>query len=256
MKGDLFKGIVQWDMQDAKGYKGKLPVFYYENTSMTVILTASTEKVMKYIPHPYMHPVEVFPGRCLVGFSMFEYRKTDIEPYNEFSISIIISFGKRPVPGITILSNMINRCFHAYVWHLPVTTERARYGGVELYGYPKFIADIAFKREKDHLECTLSEKGSMILTIRGKKQSTSQGKILRFKTYSIKDGIPLCANIYTNPIEFRQTMNRNAAELEIGSDHKICGELNGIGLSKKPLLFQYIPLNEMILFGPRNLIDD
>ena len=256
MKGDLFKNIVQWNMQDSKGFKGKLPVFYYDNTSMTAIFTASTKKAMKYLPHQDMHPVELFPGRCLVGFSAFEYRKTDIAPYNEFSISILISFAGRPVPGITILSNMGRRCFHAYVWHLPVTTEAARYGGVELYGYPKFIADIVFKREKDYLECSLSEKGSRILTLRGRKQSTSPGRILRFKTYSMKDGIPLCANIYTNPLEFRQTMDKDAAGLELGSGHAIAEELNGIGLSKKPIVFQYIPLNEMVLFGPRNLIDD
>ncbi len=256
MKGELFKGIVQWEVQNESGFKGTIPVFYYDNTAMTAIFTASTKKVKKYLPHPDMHPAEVFPGRCLVGFSAFEYRKTDIDPYNEFSISIIIGFGKKPMPGITILSDMGKRCFHAYVWHLPVTTEIARYAGVELYGYPKFIADIAFKREKEYLECTLSENGKKILTLRGKKQSTSQGKTLRFKTYSVKDGVPLCANIYTNPIEFKQTMDRNAAVLDIGNEHKIAMELNSIGLSKKPLVFQYIPVNEMVLFPPRNLIDD
>ncbi len=256
MKGDLFKGVVQWEMQDAKGFAGKLPVFYYDNTSMTVIYTASTKAVRKYLPHPDMHPVEFVPGRCLVGFSAFEYRKTDIDPYNEFSISILISFGSRPIPGMTVMAGMARKCFSAYVWHLPVTTERARYGGVELYGYPKFIADIVFKRDGDHLECTLSEKGTKILTVRGRHRKTSQGGLLRFRTYSLKDGVPLCANIYTNPIEFSQSMSGDAARLDIGVDHPIGRELAGIGLGKKPIMFQYSPLNEMILFAPRNLIDD
>ena len=256
MKGNLFKGLIQWEVQDAKGFKGKLPVFYYDNTSMTAIFTASTGKVKKYLPHPALHPLEVFPGRCLIAFSAFEYRKTDIDPYNEFSISILISFGKRSVPGATVLSDMARRTFHAYVWHLPVTTEKARYSGVELYGYPKFIADIVFKKDKEFLECAVSEKGKRILTLRGRHQKTAPGKTLRFKTYSIKDGIPLCANIYTNPIEFKQTMDRNAVHLDIGSGHAICSELNSIGLSRKPLVLQYIPVNEMVLFPPRNLIDD
>ncbi len=256
MKGDLFKGVIQWDVQDTKGFQGKLPVFYYDNTSMTAIFTASTDKVKHYLPHPDMHPLEAFPGRCLIGFSAFEYHKTDIDPYNEFSISILISFGKRSVPGATVLTDMARRTFSAYVWHLPVTTEKARYPGVELYGYPKFIADIVFKKEKEYLACTLSEKGTRILTLRGPHRKTAQGKTLRFKTYSVRNGMPLCANIYTNPIEFNQTMIGNGAQLDIGTDHAMCTELRGIGLSKKPLVFQYIPVNEMILFAPKNLIDD
>lgn len=255
-RGDFFKGVIQWDMMTKDlSLEGKLPVFYYDNTSMTAIYTASTEKVRQLLPLPDMHPVEVMIGRALVAFTAFEYRRTDIDPYNEFSISFPITFRKKPIPGITVLGMMARRYFTAYVWQLPVTTERARRGGVEMYGYPKFLADITFSRENDALTCQLSEGGKNILTLKGQKLRTSVEKVNRFKTFSVKDGVPLAANVYMNPIEFGKSMSGKAAELTLGN-HDIAKKLQEINLSPKPLFFQYMPVMEAILYGPRNLMDD
>jgi hypothetical protein len=255
MSEDFFKGIMQWEIEST-GLKGKLPVFYYDNTSMSAVYTAETGSVTRLLPHPAMHPVEIYPGRCLVALTAFEYRRTDIDPYNELSISIIIGFDRRPLPGVTILGQMMSRCFRAYILHLPVTTERARAGGVDLYGYPKFLAEITFRRERSFIECTLAERGSTILRMRGPVLETCRGKTIRYRTFSVKDGIPLCANVITNPIEFAQTMNGRSVELEIGPSHAISEELRKMELSRRPILYQYSPVNEAVLFGPRNLIDD
>lgn len=136
-----------------------------------------------------------------------------------------------------------------------MTTEIARAGGVDLYGYPKFIADIVFQRSKDWIECDLSEKGQTILKIRGKILPTSKGAVMRYITYSMKNEIPLVANVYVNPLEYAQSMSRNTAELEIGKNHPISEVLKGLGLSKTPTFYQYSPVNEAILFAGRNMID-
>jgi hypothetical protein len=256
MQRDFFKGIVQWELKK-EGFEGgfKLPVFYYDNTSITAIYTASTLEVKKYLPHSDMYPIELFPKRCLVGFTAFEYRNTDIHPYNEFSISILVSFGKKQFFGTDILRQFLKRSFTVYIWHLPVTTEIARFGGVELYGYPKFIAKIEFSEKGDFVECNLIQGDEHILTLRGKKLKTTRGKQMRYITYSVKDGIPLIANVLVNPIEFAQSINPSSAEILIGKNHFICKELQEIKLSKYPILYQYIPRNEAILFPPRNLLD-
>ncbi|HPS93635.1 MAG TPA: acetoacetate decarboxylase family protein, partial [Deltaproteobacteria bacterium] len=195
-RGDFFKGVIQWEMTTKDlSLEGKLPVFYYDNTAMTAIYTASTDMVRRLLPMPDMYPVEVVKGRALAAFTAFEYRATDIDPYNEFSISFPITFRKKNIPGLTVLSMMARRYFTAYVWQLPVTTERARRGGVDMYGYPKFLADIVFSHEDSMLVCTLSAGGRNILTLKGKKLRTSPEKVNRFKTFSVKDGVPLAANV-------------------------------------------------------------
>lgn len=146
MSGELFRGVKQFEFQSPASAAQlgresfRIPVYYYDNSSLTVIHTASTARVRPYLPDPRMHPLEVAPGRCLVAFTAFEYRKTDIDPYNEFSIAILINFDKTVIPGLSVLRQLLSNAFHAYVWHLPVTTEIARYGGVELYGYPRRVA--------------------------------------------------------------------------------------------------------------------
>ncbi|HPE08009.1 MAG TPA: acetoacetate decarboxylase family protein, partial [Smithellaceae bacterium] len=255
-KGDLFKGVMQWEMMTKDlSLEGRMPTFYYDNTAMTAIYTASTDQVRKLLPLSVMHPVEAWPGRALVAFTAFEYRKTDIDPYNEFSISFPITYEKTSLAGITMIYMMLKRYFTAYVWQLPVTTERARRGGVDMFGYPKFIADISFSREKDALACTLSESGKEILVLKGQKLQTVPEKVNRFKTYSIKDGVPLVANIYMNPVEFGKSMSGKSAQLSLGN-HDIAKKLRDINLSPKPIFFEYMPVMEAILYGPRNLMDD
>lgn len=255
-KGDFFKGVIQWDMMNRdQSLEGKLPVFYYDNTAMTAIFTASTEKIRRHLPLPEMHPVEVWKGRALVAFTAFEYRSSDIDPYNEFSISFPITFRKKAIPGLTVLGMMARRYFTAYVWQLPVTTERARKGGVEMYGYPKYLADIIFSDEGSMLSCSLSEGGKNILTLKGKKLRTSSEKVNRFKTFSIMDGVPLAANIYMNPLEFGKSISKKAARLTLG-DHEVSTQLLDMDLSPCPIFFQYMPMMEAILYGARNLMDD
>ncbi len=254
MRGQLFQGIKQWEF-NWQDIAAKLPVFYYDNTSITATYTASTAAVQSLLPHPDMKLVELYPGRCLVAFTAFEYRKTDIDAYNEFSIAFLISFGKPQLPGLTAAWQMSRRRLSAYIWQLPVTTEIARVGGVEMYGYPKFLADIDFQRDTNWLRCDLAEKGEKILSLTGKVLPTKRGKQTHIKTYSVLEGIPLAANVHIDPLEHAETLDSGAATLELGDNHPICSRLKQLELSDKPVMYQYSPVTEAILFGGRNLAD-
>jgi hypothetical protein len=257
MKSDFFSKIRQLEIS-SKGvvYNNKFPMFYYDQTSLVVLFTASTDRARRYLPHPDMHPIELYPGRCFVTFLACEYRETDVGPYKEFGIGFMVTFQKRQIPGVTLALQRMHRRFTWYFWHIPVTTERARLRGAELYGFPKFIADISFEKEDHQIACNLSTENQRILTLKGKVLPTHAGKITRTITYSVKDGIPLVTNSYVNILEYAETRNSEAAELDIGSGHPICDELKGIQLSRKPFDYQYCPKAQSITFLPRNIIDD
>ena len=255
MSHEFFEGVKQWEFNLGE-LRFKLPVFYYDTTTITAIYTASTTRVKALLPLPQMKPIELSPGKCLVAFTAFEYRETDINPYNEFAIAFLVTFDKPQIPFLTSALQMYQRRMTAYVWQLPVTTEIARVGGVELYGFPKFIADIEFEKEADRLACHLYENGNKILSLRGKALPVARGKNSRIVTYSNIGDIPLVTNIHINQLEFAESRDKQAATLEIGSDHKICEDLHKIGLSQTPVVYQYSPLNQAILFAGRNLMDD
>lgn len=112
-----------------------LPVFYCDNSSLTTVYTASIKKVRGYLPDPGMYPLEATPGRCLLAFTAFEYRKTDIDPYNEFSIGVLINFGKRALPGFSLIEQFLAKRCNALVWLLPArdgTTSCAELSGIGL----------------------------------------------------------------------------------------------------------------------------
>jgi len=256
MKGELFRGVKQWEIEHS-GTKVKRPVFYYDNTSLEATYTASTAKVRKLLPHPQMDLIEIRPGRCVVSFTAFEYRSTDIGPYSEFSIAFPITFQKRQIPALTLWSQMRRASFTAYVWKLPVTTEIARKGGVEFYGYPKFLADIAFDRgEEEWVSCQLAEKGEEILTLRGRVLPAAGERTTRIVTYSIiDDGIPLTASVVIHALEFAESRDKRTATLKVEGSHPVSETLRQLELSSSPLVYKFSPLTEAILFSGKNLMD-
>ena len=84
----------------------------------------------------------------------------------------------------------------------------------------------------------------------------ARGKNSKIITYSNIEDIPIVTNVYFNQLEFAESRDKRAAALEIGSDHSICEELQKIGLSATPVVYQYSPLNQAILFAGRNILDN
>jgi hypothetical protein len=253
MAGDIFEGIKQWEYE-REGTKFLLPGFYRENASVTAVYTAASKAVKALLPHADMTSVELSPGRCMVAFTAFEYKDSDIGPYNEFSIAFLITFRKRQIPLFTAMRRMMSGEMSAYVWQLPVTTELARRGGVDQYGYPKFLADITFKKGAKTISCTVAEGDAEILTLEGKILPTARGRQSRSHSYSLLDGIPLVTTVLMDYIEQGQSREKDAARLSLGS-HVIADDIRKLGLSKSPVSYMYTPQFHSILFQGRNLID-
>ena len=254
MTSDFFKDILKWNVE-RKGSTEALPFFYYDMLSIAAVYTASTPRVRKLLPHPDLHPIELVPGRCLVAIAGFEYRETDHQPYNEVNISFVVSHQKRPLPLIAVLKALSLGVIPSYVWQLPVTTEIARVEGVDLYGYPKFLADVHFVKSEGQIECTLSESGVNILRLTGRALQSKTGKTTRYLTYALEDGILVHTNFLVNAFEFAQSRRKQDFTLEIGAEHIIGQTLIEIKLSTNPMLYQCTPRREAILFPGRNIRD-
>ncbi|MEW5736750.1 MAG: acetoacetate decarboxylase family protein [Thermodesulfobacteriota bacterium] len=233
----------------------KLPIFYYDNTSMTAIYTASTEKMSARLPSGLLHPVEIYPGRCLAAVSAFEYRETDIGPYNEFSVATLVTRGKRGLPGLTALSQLLRNEMHVYILTLPVDSELACRGGRDLSGYPKFLADFEWSDHDRFSSCRISVNGKLLARMRGKKLPTSQGRVLHSVLYTRFNNYLLNANLYIDQRRFGQSFDRGSAEIEIGDGHELCELLEDLKLGARPIAYQYSPHSRAILFDSKNLMD-
>src|SRR5574341_704662 len=187
MNRKFFSGIDQGEARVA-GKKIKVPVFYYDASSVTAIFPARMRAVKEALPTADYRPLSIAPGIAVVGVTALTYRKTSIGPYNELAVTIPMLFKKRALPGISLIGQLLRNEFHVYIRHLPVTTQIALDGGVIVYNYPKFLSRIVFAEKADSIVVTLEEKGERILTLRGSKIPAKKSQVMRYVTYPFKDG--------------------------------------------------------------------
>ncbi|MEM1512344.1 MAG: acetoacetate decarboxylase family protein [Candidatus Jordarchaeales archaeon] len=245
-KRKFFEGVKQQEVVIA-GKKGKVPIFYYDARAVMVVLPASARRLRELLPEVY-EPATLIPGVGLVAISAFNYRDTDIEPYNELAVAIIL---KRPYAG-GVLSQLRRRAFHVYIHYLPVDTEIALRGGVDYYNYPKFIAEFEWMDKNGEVSCKLSEKGEHILTVHGRKIKAKGSQMLRFYTYLYMDKQPQWTEFRVNAEQYAMSWMSRGAKVELG-EHPVAQELRRTLLSTRPLMYMYLPKMQAILYGPMAL---
>lgn len=242
-KRNFFEGVKQQEAVIA-GKRGKVPIFYYDARALMVVLPASASKLREVLPDVY-EPATLVPGVGLVAISAFNYRSTDIEPYNELAVAIIL---KQPHAG-SVLSQLRRRAFHVYIHYLPVDTEIALRGGVDYYNYPKFMAEFEWVDRDGEVACKLSENGKHILTVSGKKISATRSQILRFYTYLYMDKRPQWTEFRVNAERHATSWMPGRAKLELG-EHPVSRELRRLLISTRPIMYMYLPKMQAILYGP------
>ncbi len=247
----FFDGVVQEDVVIA-GEPAKVPIFYYEGTSITAIFPAHLGALKRLMPDPRYVPARIAPGVGSIGITAFEYKDTDIGAYNELGIAIPLNYPayRQNIPGRAMVETLRRGQLHAYVHHLPVTTEIARAGGVDFYNYPKFIANIDFNESADQRECMLAEGEEHILTMRGKKISTPKAQGMRVFSHLYMNRQPQSSEFELNAPKVGISNSFGIANLELGGRHPIALELDKLLISKKSFHYQYSVGFEGILHGP------
>ena len=232
-----------------------LPIFYYDGTATSAVFPARLGALRRLMPDPRICPARLAPGLGAVAVTCFEYRDTDIGPYNELAISVVLNepWFLSNLPGRALLASLRRRQLHAWVHHLPVTTEIARAGGVELYNYPKFVGGIDFEESATRRTCRLSEGQEHILTLSGERIATPRREVLQLFSHLWMDRQPQHSEFKINAIEMGVSLRPGAASLQLGDRHPIARELSGLLVSRRPIQYQYLARFEGILYGPEHL---
>jgi hypothetical protein len=230
MKDDVFFADTKRESFDIEGQSVEFPVFYYDYRFVTCVVTAKTDRLKALLPHPEFKVAELWPGAGLLSMTAFEYKDTDIGPYNEVAVSIPMYFPQADfVPEKSAIAMVRKNKFSTYIHQLPVTTEIARKGGVYFYNYPKFLADITFEDVDDKIIVILKEKEDLILRISANKLRLKKSIDFEYHTFSVKDNLVLHTLIEGRAPDFGQVAMGKFAELELGS-HPLSAELRDIGV--------------------------
>lgn len=253
-RSPFFDGVTQSEVMIA-GQPVPLPIFYYDGRAIQVVFAARLGALRRLMPDPRFCPARLGPGLGAVAITCFEYRDTDIGPYNELAISVLLNEPRfiPNLPGLALVSGMRRRQLHAWVQHLPVTTEIARAAGVDLYNYPKFVASIDFSEEGPHRVCRLSEGAEHILTLSGERIAVPRSEQFQLFSHLWMDRQPQSSEFKINASETGVSVRSGVASLTLGDRHPIARELAGLIAWSRPLQYQYMARFEGILYGPEHL---
>ena len=119
---------------DAPAYQR--PPFYYKGArSITVAFETDPDAALEAIPAPLALSE---PATAVLSF--YEYPWTTLGPYNEAILSLLVEHKGRPL---------------TYIQQIMVTTEPPMLAGREIWGFPKKLAAIGFRSERDMIYGTL-----------------------------------------------------------------------------------------------------
>lgn len=250
----FFEGIPQIELSLGE-HEVKLPIFYYDGTATAAFFPARLRALRALMPDPRISPARLAPGVGVVAVMCFEYRDTDIGPYNELAISVALNepWFLPNLPGRALVAGLRRNQLHGWVHHLPVTTEIARVGGIQLYSYPKFIGRIEYSESGTERVCQLSEGQEHILTMTGERIGAPHAKQVQLFSHLWMDRQPQSSEFKLNAVELGMSMRPSSASLQLGKEHPIARELASVLVSRRPILYQYMPRFEGILYGPEHL---
>jgi len=159
MQPDSFFKVPQ-EERDTSAGKAKFPIFYYDVSALQCYYWIPREAVEPFLADTPWKPALFGKDQVLTGIAWYEYRKTDIGPYNEVGVAVGVypKDIQEPVsPWLDFLTPSATRKLGFYLLHLPVTTQIAYAAGVEMWGYPKFVTDIEFSVEQDLFTGTVKD---------------------------------------------------------------------------------------------------
>ena len=220
------------------------PEFYYDAMMLGAQFLAPTEQVKALLPSERIHPLRVVPWRSIVSVTAFEYRDSDIGPYNEVSIGIPFTLDAAS-PLFTGTLRKGPEAPRVYVHSLPVTTQIARDAGIDFAGYPKFVANIQFEEEDGWLSCHLSEGETPILTLAARKPEAQPAPRCRMQPFTVRGGHLLRSEMIMSERDQAASTDGRAVRLELG-DHPLAQELRALTLGKMAS-YQYCPRFQAVL---------
>lgn len=223
------------------GTECPLPIRYFDNQCLVATFLTDLERAGQVLKGTGLQAVPQEDGKALVVLACWEYRKTDIGPYNEVALTIVSVAPGDPVPAI-------------YVVDLPVTSEAANRAGREIWGYNKFVTAIDVKRNgKAFLTTVRDQENVLICTLEGTRGTSVPTAPSDIYSFSLLEGGLIKTRVQV-PTPFH-TSSGEGFLLKVGeSGHGMAKNLRTLALdNSRPVLVQYADPFQSLLFPGRPL---
>ncbi|RMD92177.1 MAG: hypothetical protein D6814_17300, partial [Calditrichaeota bacterium] len=151
--------------------EARFPILYYDATALQTFFWCDVGAAQFFLNGTGLAATRFFNGKALAAMGWYEYRDTDIGPYHEVGLAIAVQPSHRPLrwPFLQFLVPSQRRVLGFYIIDLPVTTEIACAAGQEMWGFPKFVTEIPYSIDGNHVAINVlhPESGESIVKIEG-----------------------------------------------------------------------------------------
>ena len=234
---DIFAAL---EFEDVKvgSFRFRFPLRYFDYSLVGASFPVPVANLQNVLPSKKLIPIETTPGVSTVLLIATENRVVDcLKPYNEFDVMVPIRHETADGSGVSAY----------YCLYIPVTTEEALVGGVEIYGYPKFLADISFEETDETRRCWVRSEGKDILTLEVRK-SVTELVSYQLYLYSVK-GEHLLRALYQVQGQSSTDNVTGGASLILG-DHPVARELKALEIGGTSVMHEYAPRRKALLHLP------
>lgn len=124
----------------------ELPVLYRDASAVFAFFRVDAARAAELLGHVPLEPVRLGRRSAIAAVAAYDYRDTSIGPYRELGVALAAVPRHATTPALPLVHLLRARTHEDVGWHvidLPVTTAIADVGGRELYGFPKFVTEVA-----------------------------------------------------------------------------------------------------------------
>lgn len=211
----------------------ELPIRYWRTDCFMGLFPADYGAVRDLLPSSRLHPVRLPGGKAAVAVVAYNYLETGVGPYGEIGISPLCTLDRAAPPVVPLLEGY-RHGFGGFVAHLPVTARVAREAGRRVWGYPKFVADMAFDLSPERQQVTLTEDGRDVLQLAVRRSGNVMLERTPLTTYTVLDTRLIRTTVPTRAY-VATAVGGNGGELALGN-HPVGRALAELGLGAKPVV--------------------
>jgi hypothetical protein len=197
--------------------------------------------------------VELFPGKAILQLLAVDYKENHLGDYNEGAIifPVLTPGEKKPFPFFGALKRMGNGTLGNFVYRMPVDQEFTTHAGRFIWGFPKWVSDIAIEFGPTSARGTFTDEGELVYSIAAKTGGKSTSGEQRAASLAIRDG--KAWKTYGTNNSSGLTFSLGGEAPKIGDSHPLAKELRSLGLPKKPMFTVSVASTRMTFGNPESV---
>lgn len=219
------------DVHLVQGHEVRLPVRVRRATQASATWSVDADAAQAVIEPSGLRVARSRLGRATCSVAIVDYIDNDLGTYHE----VAVAFGVVPHdagPGWRADPRAPVTLIH----RLPVDGEFTCAAGRQVWGFPKWVTDIAVRSTPTGTECVLHDEGAFVLAMR-----VAPGWVpvpaspIDMVAYSHLEGTLRCTPWST--VNHGARLRPGGAALVLGVEHPMAEELRSLGVHRMPPLF-------------------